>query len=198
MKIYNGYDRLARNYTLLADEYEHTMASGYLNNQKKEEVAVFDIFFRKVPNEGGYAIMAGIDKLISYIENLKFGEQELDYLRKNGYSKEYIEYLKNFKFTGSIYAIPDGTPVFPNEPLITVVAPTTQAQIIETTLLSMINGAMEHATGARRVIEATPQGIGVMEFGSRRADGTEAAIDASIYGIMAGCSGTSNMLQQIC
>lgn len=194
MKIYNGYERLARDYTLLADEYEHTMAAGYLNNKRNEELAVFDVFFRKVPNAGGYAIMAGLDKIIPYIKNLKFGERELDYFRRNGYSQEYIEYLKNFKFTGSIYAIPDGTPVFPNEPLITVVAPTIQAQIIETALLSIINGAMEHATGARRVVEAAPKGVGVLEFGSRRADGTEAALDASLYGLMAGCIGTSNVL----
>lgn len=194
MNLYNGHKRLARNYTLLADEYEHTMAAGYLNNKKNEELAVFDVFFRKVPNNGAYAIMAGVDKIIPYIENLKFTEQELDYFKRAGYSKEYIEYLKNFKFTGDIYAIPDGTPVFPNEPLVTVIAPTIQAQIIETALLTIINGAMEHATGARKIIEATPKGVGVMEFGSRRADGPEAAIDASIYGIMAGCCGTSNIL----
>jgi len=143
MKIYNGYERLPRNNTLLADEYEHTMASLYQRSNKKDEIAVFDVFFRQVPNNGGYAIMAGLDKLIPYIENLRFDEQQLDYFRRNGYPKEYIEYLKNFKFTGSIYAIPDATPVFPNEPLITVVAPTMQVQIIETAILSIINGAME-------------------------------------------------------
>ena len=194
MITFNGHERLSRNYTLMSDEYEFTMANGYLNNNKQNEEAVFDIFFRKVPNEGGYAIMAGIDKIIPYIKNLKFGEQELDYFRRKGYPEEFIEYLKNFKFHGDIYAIPDGTPVFPNEPIVTVKAPLIEAQIVETALLSIVNGAMEHATGARRIIEAVPQGVGVMEFGARRADGTEAAIDASIYGIMAGCVGTSNML----
>ena len=194
MKTYNGYERLNRNYTLMSDEYEFTMANGYLNNHKENEEAVFDIFFRKVPNNGGYAVMAGIDKIIPYIENLKFGEQELDYFRRKGYPEEFITYLKNFKFHGSIYAIPDGTPVFPNEPLVTVKAPLIEAQIVETALLSIVNGAMEHATGARRIIEAVPKGVGVMEFGARRADGLEAAIDASIYGIMAGCVGTSNMI----
>ena len=194
MKIYNGYERLPRNYTLLSDEYEFTMANGYLVNGKENDEAVFDVFFRKVPNEGGYAIMAGLDKIIPYIENLKFGERELDYFRRKGYSNEFINYLKNFKFTGDIYAIPDGTPVFPNEPLLTVKAPLIEAQIVETAILSIINGAMEHATGARRIIEATPKGVGVMEFGARRADGSEAAIDASIYGIMAGCVGTSNII----
>ncbi len=194
MKIYNGYDRLPRNYTLLTDEYEYSMANGYLANGKEEQEAIFDVFFRKVPTGGGYAIMAGLDKIIPFIQNLKFEERELNYFRKKGYGEDFINYLKNFKFTGSIYAIPDGTPVFPNEPLITIKAPLNQAQLIETAILSIINGAMEHATGARRIVEATPKNIGIMEFGARRADGLEAAIDSSIYGIMAGCSGTSNVL----
>lgn len=194
MKIYNGYKRLPRNYTLMTDEYEFTMANGYLKSKKENEEAVFDIFFRKVPNNGGYAIMAGVDKLIEFIQDLKFGERELDYFRRKGYDNEFIEYLKNFKFKGDIYAVPDGTPVFPNEPIVTVKAPLIEAQIVETALLSIVNGAMEHATGARRIIEATPEGVDVLEFGSRRADGLEAAIDASIYGIMAGCVGTSNII----
>lgn len=194
MKIFNGYERLARNYSLLSDNYEHKMGQGYLLDGKKDEIAAFDVFFRRVPNNGGYAVMAGLDKVISYIENLHFGEQELRYFKRAGFRDEYIEYLKNFKFSGTVKAIPDGTPVFPNEPLITIVAPIIEAQIVETAVLSLINGAMEHATGARRIIEATPKGVGVMEFGSRRADGTEAAIDASLYGMMAGCVGTSNDL----
>lgn len=194
MKIYNGYDRLPRNYTILADEYEYSMANGYLANGKENQEAVFDVFFRRVPNGGGYAIMAGLDKIIPYIQNIKFEERELNYFRKKGYNDDFINYLKNFKFTGDIYAIPDGTPVFPNEPLLTVKAPLNQAQIIETALLSIINGAMEHATGARRIVEATPKGVKIMEFGARRADGMEAAIDSSIYAIMAGCDGTSNIL----
>lgn len=194
MKMFNGYERLSRNYSLLSDNYEHKMGQGYLLDGKKDDVAAFDVFFRKVPNNGGYAIMAGLDKVIAYIENLHFGEKELRYFKRAGFKDEYIEYLKNFKFTGTVKAIPDGTPVFPNEPLITVVAPVIEAQVVETAILSLINGAMEHATGARRIIEATPKGVGVMEFGSRRADGTEAAIDASLYGMMAGCVGTSNDL----
>ena len=191
---YNGYDRLPRNYTLLTDEYEYTMASSYLDNNKEKEIAVFDVFFRRIPNNGGYAIMAGLDKIIPFIENLKFSEKEIDYFKRNNYPKNFINYLKNFKFTGDIYAVPEGTPVFPNEPILTVKAPIIEAQIIETAILSIINGAMEHATGARRIIEATPKDVGVMEFGARRADGLEAAIDASIYAIMAGCIGTSNVL----
>lgn len=194
MKIYNGYKRLNENYNLLSDMYEHTMANGYLVNGKDSEEAVFDVFFRKVPNNGGYAVMAGLDKIIEYILDLKFTDRDIDYFKRCGFSEEYIDYLKNFKFTGDIYAIPDGTPVFPNEPLITVKAPLIEAQIIETAILSIVNGAMEHATGARRIVEASPKGVGVMEFGARRADGLDAANDSSIYGIMAGCIGTSNMM----
>ena len=187
-------ERLPRNYTLLTDEYEFTMSETYFKNKKEKEKAVFDIFFRKVPNAGGYAIMAGLDKVIEYIKNLHFGEREIAYLERRGYDKDFIEYLKNFKFTGNVYAIPDGTPVFPNEPIVTIEAPIIEAQIVETALLYIVNGAMEHATGARRIVEATPKNVLIMEFGSRRADGLEAAIDASLYGIMAGCAGTSNAL----
>ena len=194
MKLYNGYERLSRNYTLMTDAYEFTMANGYLEAGKEKEEAVFDVFFRKVPSNGGYAVMAGLDKVIPFIENLNFGEQELDYFRRSGYSEKFIDYLKGFEFHGDIYAVPDGTPVFPNEPILTVKAPIIEAQVVETALLSIINGAMEHATGARRIIEATPKGVGVMEFGARRADGLEAAIDASIYGVMAGYVGTSNII----
>ena len=188
------YERLPRNYTLATDEYEYTMANGYLLSGMKDTEAVFDVFFRKIPNNGGYAIMAGLDKVIDYIKNLKFTEKELNYFKRNGYSEEFINYLKDFKFTGDIYAIPDGTPVFPNEPILTVKGKIIEAQILETAILSILNGAMEHATGARRIIESVPKGVGVMEFGSRRADGLEAGIDAAIYGIMAGCVGTSNAL----
>lgn len=187
-------ERLSRNYTMLCDEYEYTMSQAYISSKKNNEEAVFDVFFRKVPNGGGYAVMAGLDKIIEYIKNLKFSEEDLEYFKLNGYGDEFIEYLRNFKFTGDIYAIEDVTPVFPNEPLITVKALIIEAQIIETALLSMINGAMEHATGARKIIEARPSSVKVMEFGARRADGCEAAIDSSIYGIMAGCDATSNVL----
>lgn len=194
MKIYNGYERLPRNYATMIDEYEMTMANGYFMNNKQNQEAVFDVFFRKIPNGGGYVIMAGLDKIIPFIQNFKFDERALDYFRRKGYQEEFINYLKNFKFTGDIYAIPDGTPVFPNEPIITVKASLIEAQIVETAILSIVNGAMEHATGARRIVEATPNNVGIMEFGARRADGCEAAIDSSIYGIMAGCIGTSNIM----
>ena len=194
MKLENGYKRLSRDYTLLTDEYEYTMVNSYLLNGKEEEEAVFDIFFRKVPGNGGYAVMAGLDKVIDFLNNMNFDEKELSYFERNGYSNQFIDYLRTFVFTGDIYAVPDGTPVFPNEPIVTVKAPIIEAQILETALLSIINGAMEHATGARRIIESTPKNVTVMEFGARRADGLEAAIDSSIYGIMAGATGTSNVL----
>ena len=203
--------RLSRNYTMLTDAYELFMSDSYTKT-KKETEGVFDLFYRVVPNGGGYTIMAGLDKVIEYVQSLKFTEDDIEYFKKSGYnfSEEFLDYLKNFKFTGDIYAIPDGTPVFPNEPILTVKAPIIQAQVLETAILCFINGSMEHATGARRIIEATPKGkevlviddlvkenlrkLNVMEFGARRADGPEAAIDASIYGIMAGCVGTSNII----
>ena len=190
----NNFKRLPRNYTMLTDWYEFMMADGYELMGKGNEEVAFDVFFRKVPNDGGYSVMAGVDKMIEYIQNLRFEEEDINFLKLNGMSEEILAKLKDFKFHGTIKAIPDGTPVFPNEPLITVKAPIIEAQVIETALLSLINGAMEHATGARRIIEAVPKNVPVMEFGARRADGVEAAIDSSIYGVMAGCAGTSNTL----
>ncbi len=194
MKLEDGYVRLNKNYSMLTDQYELNMANSYFESGMKDTVGVFDVFFRKVPSNGGYALMAGVDKVIEYINNLRFSDNDLAYFKSLGYGEEFINYLKDFKFTGNIYAIPDGTPVFPNEPILTVEAPLIEAQIIETAVLSLLNGAMEHATGARRIIEATPKNVKVMEFGARRADGLDAAIDASLYGVMAGCSGTSNVI----
>lgn len=194
MKLEDGYVRLNKNYSMLTDQYELNMANSYFESGMKDTVGVFDVFFRNVPSNGGYALMAGVDKVIEYINNLKFSDNDLAYFKSLGYGEEFINYLKDFKFTGNIYAIPDGTPVFPNEPILTVEAPLIEAQIIETAVLSLLNGAMEHATGARRIIEATPKNVKVMEFGARRADGLDAAIDASLYGVMAGCSGTSNVI----
>lgn len=191
----NNLRRLARNYAMLTDWYEFSMNDAYIEGTKENEQVVFDVFFRKIPNEGGYALMAGVDKLIEYIKNLRFDDPvDQEYLKSQGLSEKHLELLKNFKFTGDIKAIPDGTPVFPNEPIVTVRAPLFEAAIIETAILSLLNGSMEHATGARRIIEATPKNVPVMEFGARRADGFEAAIDASIYGVMAGCCGTSNAI----
>ena len=184
----------ARNYSLLSDAYEFMMADAYLRSGMQDLRAVFDVYFRKTPNNGGYAVMAGLDKVIDYLQNIEFKEEDIDYLRSLGLSEGLLEKLRDFHFNGNVYAIQDGTPVFPNEPLITIEAPIIEAQIVETAILSMINGPMEHATAARRILDATPENVKVMEFGARRADGPEAALDASVYALMAGCIGTSNVL----
>ena len=207
MKTYYNQPRLARNYTLLTDQYEYTMTDTFNHYGDGEKYAYFDVFFRKIPNDGGYAVMAGLDQIIPYIEGLKYDENAIAYFEKHNYPKEQIELLKNFKFHGSIYAVPDGTPVFPNEPILTAVGPINEVQLIETAVLAILNGAILSATAARRIVEAVPKGckvyefltdkdglLKVSEFGARRSPGVEAAINSSIYGIMAGCAGTSNVL----
>ena len=204
MKIYNGHKRLSRDYTTLVDEYEHTMAYGFLKVDKNRQEAVFDVFFRKVPNGGGYAIMAGLDKVIAHIQQYNYNEKNIEIFKRQGYPKEYIDNLRKIKrFSGDIYAIPDGTPIFPNEPVITIKGPIEEVITLEAAVLAYLNGAVSHATGARKIIEAVPKDVDVynmqkvltpvMEFGSRRADGDEAAIDSALYGIMVGCAGTSNI-----
>ena len=185
---------MTRNLTMMTDFYELTMSQAYFKAGKKDEEAVFDAFFRKNPLGGGYGVMGGLDKIISFIQNIHFDEDDISYLRSTGqFTEDFLEYLINFKFTGSIYAIPDGTPVFGNEPLVTVKAPIIEAQIIETILLSYLNENICFTTSARRIVEAASP-IGVMEFGARRAMGPEAAVDASKCAVIAGCVGTSNVL----
>ena len=183
-----------RNYSMMCDAYELFMGNTYIQ-YNKDLIGVFDVIFRQVPNGGGYAVMAGVDMVIDYIKNLKFTEEDIEYFKSHGYnfSEEFYEYLLNFKFTGDIYAVEDGTPIFPNEPILTVKGPIYEAQLLETAILSILNGAIKHATAARRIIEATPKGVSVMEFGARRADGLDAAINSSIYSLMVGCAGTSNI-----
>lgn len=153
---------------LIADFYEFTMSNGYFVKNKKE-MAYFDIFFRQVPDEGGYAIMAGLEQVIDFIQNLKFDEEDIEYLRsQNIFSEEYLEYLANFKFTGDVWAIPEGTVIFPNEPLITIKAPLIEAQLLETILLLIVNHQSLIATKTSRIVRAA-QGRPVMEFGARRA-----------------------------
>lgn len=183
-----------RNLTMMTDFYELTMSQAYFNAGKKDEEAVFDAFFRKNPLDGGYAVMGGVDRIINFINNAHFNEDDIEYLRTTGqFTEEFLNYLKDFKFTGSIYAVPDGTPVFANEPIVTVKAPIIEAQIIETILLSYLNAGIIHTTAARRVVEAA-DGIGIMEFGARRALGPDAAVEASKCAVIAGCVGTSNVL----
>ena len=180
------------NKTLMTDFYELTMAQTYFMEGKKDEVAYFDVFFRKNPFEGGYTIQGGIETMIEYIENFHFDEKMINYLRKtNKFNEEFLAYLKDLKFTGSIYAIPTGTPVFPNEPVITVKAPIIEAQIIETALLACFNHGSLVTTAAKRITNEAKD-IPVMEFGARRARGIDSAIEASRYAYIAGCVGTSN------
>ncbi len=160
---------------LIADFYEFTMSNGYFVN-KKNDIAYFDIFFRKIPDNGGYAIIAGLEQVIEAIQNLSFDKEDIEYLRsQNMFSEEYLNYLANFKFTGDMWAIPEGTVVFPNEPLITIKAPLVEAQLLETLILLIINHQSLIATKTSRIVNSA-QGIPIMEFGARRAHGVSSAI----------------------
>lgn len=182
------------NNTLMTDFYELTMAQTYFLSGKKNEIAYFDIFFRKNLFNGGYTISGGLDKIIEYIKNFKIEEKQLRELSKTGvFKNEFLEYLKTLRFTGDLYAIPDGTPIFPNEPVITVKTNLIQAQLIETALLAFFNYGSLVITSAKRITNEAKK-IPVMEFGARRARGMEAAIEASKYAYIGGCSGTSNVL----
>ena len=180
-----------QNYTMLCDFYQLTMGNGYFKTKHAGRTAYFDLFFRRVPDNGGYAICAGLEQVIEYIENLRFTGEDIDYLRSKGiFSEEFLEYLRGFKFEGDIFAIPEGTPVFPNEPLITVRAPSIQAQLIETMLLLLVNHQSLIATKASRIVRAA-QGRAISEFGSRRAQGTAGAILGARAAYIGGCTGTA-------
>ena len=182
-------DRL--NLTMLTDFYELTMANGYFNSGLTDKIAYFDMFFRKVPDNGGYAIMAGVEQLIEYLNNLKFSDEDIDYLRsKKMFSEEFLDYLKNFKFSCDVWAVPEGTPIFPNEPVVTVRGPVIQAQFIETMVLLTINHQSLIATKANRIVRAA-RGRTVMEFGSRRAQGYDGAIYGARAAYIGGCVGTA-------
>ena len=182
------------NKTMMTDLYELTMAQVYFNSNEKDKIAVFDAFFRREPLEAGYGVMAGLDRIIEYIQNLRFTEENIQYLRSlKLFTEEFLEYLANFKFTGDLYAIPDGTPVFRSEPLITVKAPIIEAQIVETALLSFLNASICYTTATKKITEAAGD-IAIMEFGARRAFGPDAAVEASKCSIIGGAAGTSNVL----
>ncbi len=182
---------MRENYTMLCDFYELTMANGYFESGKKDEIVYFDAFFRNIPDGGGFAIFAGLEQLIEYIENIHFTKEDIDYLRsKNCFSEGFLEYLKDFKFTGDIYAVPEGTPIFPGEPIITVRASAIQAQFIETYLLLAINHQSLIATKANRIVRAA-QGRPVAEFGSRRAQGANGAILGARAAYIGGCAATA-------
>ena len=179
------------NMTMLCDFYELTMGNGYFRNGYKDRITYFDVFFRKVPDQGGFAIAAGLEQLIDYIENLHFSEEDIAYLRgRSLFCEEFLDYLKNFRFTGDIYAIPEGTPVFPREPLVVVRAPSIEAQLIETFTLLTINPQSLIATKANRICRAA-NGRTVLEFGSRRAQGADAAIIGARAAYIGGCAGTA-------
>ena len=179
------------NYTLLCDFYELTMANGYFELGKADEMSYFDVFFRKVPDGGGFAIAAGLEQVIDYIKNLKFTEEDIAYLRsKKMFSEKFLDYLRTFKFTGDIYAVPEGTPVFPGEPIMTVSAPSVEAQFVETYILLSLNHQSLIATKANRIVRAA-QGRPVMEFGARRAQGSDGAIYGSRAAYIGGCVATA-------
>lgn len=179
------------NLTMLTDFYEITMANGYFHSEVRDYEACFDMFFRRVPDNGGYAIMSGLEQVIEYLKNLEFTDEDIDYLReKNIFSKEFLDYLHDFKFTCDVWAIPEGTPIFPYEPIITVTGPLIQAQFIETFILLTINHQSLIATKSTRIVRAA-QGRPVMEFGSRRAHGASAAIYGARAAYIGGCAGTA-------
>ncbi len=183
-----------QNLTLLTDLYELTMMQGYFKNKDKNETVVFDAFYRNNPNGGGYAIAAGLEQVIDYIKNLHFDEEDIAYLRSlKIFDEDFLEYLSSFHFSGDIYAIPEGSVMFPREPVIKVVAPIMEAQLVETAILTIINHQSLIATKASRVCFAA-RGDGIMEFGLRRAQGPDAGIYGARAAMIGGCIGTSNVL----
>ena len=183
------FDKL--NLTMLCDFYELTMSQGYFANGYRDRITYFDVFFRQCPDGGGFAIAAGLEQIIEYIQQLHFSEADIQYLReKKLFDEDFLEYLRDFRFTGDIWAVPEGTPIFPKEPILTVRAPAIQAQLIETFLLLSINHQSLIATKANRVVRAA-QGRTVMEFGSRRAQGPDAAILGARAAYIGGVNGTA-------
>lgn len=179
------------NLTMLTDFYEITMANGFFENGHGEETVYFDMFFRTVPDGGGVAIMAGLEQIIHYLKNLSFSAEDIDYLRsKNLFSEAFLNYLRDFRFSCDVWAIPEGTPIFPHEPLITVRGPAVQAQFIETMVLLAVNHQSLIATKANRIVRAA-NGRAVMEFGSRRAQGFDGAVYGARAAYIGGCIGTA-------
>ncbi len=182
------------NLTMIMDLYELTMANGIFTSDMRDTVTYFDMFFRRVPDDGGYAIMAGIEQLIEYMNNLEFTEEDIEYLKSlNLFSEEFIEYLRSFKFSCDVWAMPEGTVIFPHEPIVTVRGPAMQALMLETMLLLTINHQSLIATKANRIVRAA-DGRPVMEFGARRAHGYGAAYYGARAAIIGGCTGTSCLL----
>lgn len=184
--------REIRNLTMLSDFYEFTMANGYYENGMKDTIAVFDAFYRKNPDGGGYAIFAGLNDIISYIKNLHFTDEDIEYFKaQGGFSEGFLEYLRNFKFTGDVYAFPEGSVMFPGEPIVTVKAPIIECSIIETYLLLSMNFNSLIATKTNRIVNSAGDRL-VMEFGARRAQGADASITGARAAYIAGAPITSN------
>lgn len=184
------------NLTMLADFYELTMANGYLEGGLENRIAYFDIFFRKIPDNGGFAIMAGVEQVIRYLDKLQFNEEDIAYLRsKELFSEKFLQYLSKFKFSCDVWMVPEGTPIFPHEPILTVRGPVIEAQFIETMLLLTINHQSLIATKANRIVRAA-EGRPVMEFGSRRAQGYDGAIFGARASYIGGCVGTACTLAE--
>ena len=185
----NTYDKL--NMTMLCDFYELTMSNGYFRNGMRDRVCYFDVFYRNVPDGGGFAIAAGLEQVIDYIRDLHFSEEDIAYLRGRGiFDEDFLAYLRDFRFTGDIFAVPEGTPIFPREPILTVRAPAIEAQLVETYILLILNHQSLIATKANRVVRAA-QGRTVLEFGSRRAQGAQGAILGARAAYIGGCHGTA-------
>lgn len=183
-----------QNLTLLTDLYELTMMQGYYKNQTENPTVIFDMFYRTNPMDGGFAIAAGLEQVINYIKELHFEKEDIDYLRSLGiFEEDFLGYLADFRFSGDIYAIPEGTVVFPREPLVKVIAPIMEAQLVETAILNIVNHQSLIATKGARVCFAA-KGDGVMEFGLRRAQGPDAGVYGARAAVIGGCVGTSNVL----
>lgn len=179
------------NMTMLTDFYEFTMANGYFESGMADDIAYFDMFFRKIPEDGGFAILAGINDIIDYLMDLKFTEEDIEYLRGKGlFHEKFLKYLENFEFKCDVWAVPEGTAVFPGEPLVTVKGPIAQAQFVETMILLLVNHQTLIATKANRIVRAA-EGRPVIEFGSRRAQGSSGALYGAKAAYIGGCSGTA-------
>ena len=180
-----------RNMTMLCDFYELTMANGYFLSGKKDTISYFDVFFRNIPDHGGFAIAAGLEEVVEYLRDLRFTEEDIEYLRsKKLFDEGFLDYLRNFRFTGDVWAIPEGTPIFPGEPILTVRAPSIEAQFIETYILLSLNHQSLIATKANRIVRSA-EGRVVLEFGSRRAQGASAAINGARACYIGGVNGTA-------
>jgi nicotinate phosphoribosyltransferase len=183
-----------RNLTMVMDLYELTMANGYFNDGDMEARVAFDVFYRKNPDRGGFAIFAGLEQIVEYIENLHFSKEDVEYLRSlNIFTDKFLDYLSNFQFRGDIYAFPEGTIMYPNEPILTVVAPLIDAQLVETAILAQVNHQSLVATKTRRIVKAA-EGKAVSDFGARRAHNMDAAVYGARASYIGGAAGTATVL----